>query len=35
MRQEGACITTMESLLFELARVAGNETFKSISGIVK
>ena len=35
MRQEGACITTVESLLFELARVAGNETFKSISGIVK
>ena len=35
MRQEGASITTMESLLFELARVAGNETFKSISGIVK
>ncbi len=35
MRQEGARITTMESLLFELTRVAGNETFKSISGIVK
>lgn len=35
MRQEGARITTMESLLFELARVAGNETFRSISGIVK
>jgi nicotinamidase-related amidase len=35
MRQEGARISTMESLLFELARVAGNETFKSISGIVK
>jgi nicotinamidase-related amidase len=35
MRQEGARITTMESLLFELTRAAGNETFKSISGIVK
>jgi nicotinamidase-related amidase len=35
MRQEGARITTFESLLFELARVAGNETFKSISRIVK
>ena len=35
MRQEGARITTMESLLFELTRVAGNEIFKSISGIVK
>jgi nicotinamidase-related amidase len=35
MRQEGALITTMESLLFELTRRAGNETFKSISGIVK
>jgi nicotinamidase-related amidase len=35
MRQEGAIITTLESLLFELTRVAGNQTFKSISGIVK
>jgi nicotinamidase-related amidase len=35
MRQEGARITSMESLLFELTRFAGNETFKSISGIVK
>ena len=35
MRQEGARITTMESLLFELARVAGNDAFRSISGIVK
>jgi nicotinamidase-related amidase len=35
MRQEGAVITTMESLLFELTRAAGNETFKRISGIVK
>jgi len=35
MRQEGARITTLESLLFELNRCAGNQTFKSISGIVK
>jgi nicotinamidase-related amidase len=35
MRQEGAIITTMESLLFELTRIAGNDTFKRISGIVK
>jgi nicotinamidase-related amidase len=35
MRQEGASITTVESILFELARRAGNEIFKSISGIVK
>ena len=35
MRQEGARITTMESLLFELTRVAGDDTFKRISGIVK
>jgi nicotinamidase-related amidase len=35
MRQEGAIITTVESLLFELTRVAGNDVFKSISGIVK
>ena len=35
MRQQGAIITTMESLLFELLRVAGTDTFKSISAIVK
>lgn len=35
MRQEGARITTFESLLFELTRRAGNEVFKRISGIVK
>jgi nicotinamidase-related amidase len=35
MRQEGALITTYESLLFELTRQAGNEIFKSISRIVK
>ena len=35
MRQEGARITTMESILFELTQCAGNETFKQISKIVK
>ena len=35
MRQEGAQITTFESLLFELTRQAGNDAFKRISGIVK
>jgi len=35
MRQEGALISTSESLLFELARVSGTETFKAISRLVK
>lgn len=35
MRQTGAQITTMESILFELTRFAGTNIFKSISGIVK
>jgi nicotinamidase-related amidase len=35
MRQEGARITTMESILFELTRYAGNDIFKSISRLVK
>ena len=34
MREEGAVITTCESMLFELARVAGNEEFKAISRLV-
>lgn len=35
MRQDGAIITTSESLLLELCRHAGNERFKAISGIIK
>lgn len=35
MRAEGAIITTSESILFELARVAGTATFKAISRLVK
>lgn len=35
MRQAGAIITTMESLLFELLVEAGSATFKTISGLVK
>ncbi|MCU0363061.1 MAG: hydrolase [Bacteroidales bacterium] len=35
MKQEGAVVTTFESILFELARVAGTEVFKKISGLVK
>ena len=35
MRQEGARITTLESLLFELTRCSGTEKFKSISKLVK
>lgn len=35
MRQHGAIITTMESILFELLRAAGSDTFKAISAIVK
>ncbi len=35
MRQEGALITSYESILFELARVSGTEQFKAISKLVK
>ena len=35
MRQEGARISSYESLLFELTRRAGNDIFKNISRIVK
>lgn len=35
MRQEGSIITTYESVLLELCRVAGTETFKKISGLIK
>jgi nicotinamidase-related amidase len=35
MRQEGALITTLESLLFELTGEAGSENFRNISRIVK
>lgn len=35
MASEGAIITTCESILFELTRVAGTEEFKAISRLVK
>lgn len=35
MRSEGAIISTYESILFELARIAGNDAFKMISKLVK
>ncbi len=35
MRQEGAIISSMESILFELTRASGTETFKAISRLVK
>ena len=35
MRQEGAVVSTTESILFELARVSGTEQFKAISKLVK
>lgn len=34
-KQEGACITTAEALLFELTRSAGHPAFKTISALVK
>jgi nicotinamidase-related amidase len=35
MRDEGAIITTCESILFELLRFSGTEQFKGISKLVK
>jgi nicotinamidase-related amidase len=35
IRSEGGIITTYESILLELCRVAGTETFKQISGLIK
>lgn len=35
MRQEGAIISSYESILFELARVSGTPEFKTISKLVK
>lgn len=35
MRQEGAIVTTYESLLFELLRYSGSEQFRTISKLVK
>lgn len=35
MRSEGAVITTYESILLEICRVAGNDTFKAISQLIK
>jgi len=35
MREEGAVITSCESLLFELLRYAGTDTFRAISKLVR
>jgi len=35
LRKEGVIISTYESILFELCRYAGNDTFKTISKLVK
>jgi len=35
MRQEGALISGLESVLFELVRVSGTEEFKAISRLIK
>ena len=34
-RQEGVIITSYESILFELCRIAGSDAFKTISKLVK
>jgi len=35
LRQEGVVITSYESILFELCRVAGSDAFKTISKLIK
>jgi hypothetical protein len=35
MRQEGAVVSTYESILFELLQFSGGDTFKQISNLVK
>jgi nicotinamidase-related amidase len=35
MRQEGAIITSLESILFELTVISGTEQFKAISKLIK
>jgi nicotinamidase-related amidase len=35
IRQEGGVVTTYESILLELCQVAGNETFRAISRLIK
>lgn len=35
MEKEGAILTTYESILFELTKIAGNDTFKAISKLIK
>ncbi len=35
MQQEGVILATVESVLFELARVSGTDAFKAISNLVK
>lgn len=35
LREEGVVITTLESILFELCRVSGNDRFKAISKLIK
>lgn len=35
IRSEGAIITSYESILLELCRISGTETFKRISGLIK